>query len=84
MKLIDTTNYSVFSDLPGYTLGGGSVPPELCVALQKPGIVIEDKNFGKSLVVSYLSFPWVKYCNSDSKTLFLAAIEAQETVATVN
>ena len=43
MKLLDTEKYSVYSDLPGYTVGGGSIPPELCITVQKPDIVIQDK-----------------------------------------
>ena len=44
MKSLDTKKYSVYSDLPGYTIGGGSVPPELCITVQKPDIVIQDKD----------------------------------------
>ena len=40
----------MFSDLPGYRVGGkGSIPPELCITLQKSDIVIQDqKNKEKS------------------------------------
>ena len=36
------------SDIPGYTIWGGSpgsrsVPPEICITVQKPDIVIQDK-----------------------------------------
>ena len=56
VKLIDTTKFSVFSDLPGHTVGGGSVPPELCNTVQKPDIVIQDKKT-KSPQIFELSVP---------------------------
>ena len=56
MKLVDTTKFSVFSDLPGYTVGGGSIPPELCITGQKPDIVIQDKK-NKSIHLFELSVP---------------------------
>ena len=56
MKLVDTTKFSVFSDLPGYTVGGGSTPPELCITGQKPDIVIQDKK-NKSIHLFELSVP---------------------------
>ena len=38
-------NFTVYSDLPGHTApGGGSIPPELCITVQKPDIVIIDKH----------------------------------------
>ena len=37
--------FTVYSDLTGHTApGGGSIPPELCVTVQKPDIVILDKH----------------------------------------
>ena len=40
--------FTVFSDLPGHTApGGGSIPPELCVTVQKPDIVILNKHMKK-------------------------------------
>ena len=37
--------FTIYSDLPGHTApGGGSIPPELCVTVQKPDIVILDKH----------------------------------------
>jgi hypothetical protein len=42
MKSLDTEKFTVYSDLPGYTVGGGSIPPELCITAQKPDIVIQD------------------------------------------
>ena len=36
--------FTVYSDIPGHTApGGGSIPPELCVTVQKPDIVIIEK-----------------------------------------
>ena len=41
---IVASKYLVYSDNPGHTApGGGSIPPELCVTVQKPDIVIIDK-----------------------------------------
>ena len=38
------SKFTVYSDIPGHTApGGGSIPPELCVTVQKPDIVIIDK-----------------------------------------
>ena len=35
----------MYSDLPGHTAaGGGSIPPEICITVQKPDIVIIDKS----------------------------------------
>ena len=36
IKLVDTNKYTVYSDLPGYTVGAGSIPPELCITVEKP------------------------------------------------
>ena len=38
IKLVDTSKYTVYSDLPGYTVGEGSIPPELCITVKKPVI----------------------------------------------
>ena len=43
MKSLDNDKYTVYSDLPGYTVGAGSIPPELCITVEKPDIVIQDK-----------------------------------------
>ena len=41
---VDREKYLVYSDLPGYTApGGGSIPPEICITVQKPDIVIINK-----------------------------------------
>ena len=44
-QLLDTDQYTVYSDIPGYIVGDGSIPPELCVSVtvQKSDIVIQDK-----------------------------------------
>ena len=67
MQSLDTTKYSVFSDLPGYTVGGeGSVPPELCITVQKPDIVIQDKK-NKILHIFELSVPIETNGNIDKR-----------------
>ena len=66
VKLIDTTKFSVFSDLPGHTVGGGSIPPELCITVQKPDIVIQDKKT-KSLHIFELSVPIETNGNIDKR-----------------
>ena len=44
LQWLDTSKYSVFSDLPGHeAAGGGTIPPEVCVTNLKPDIVIIDK-----------------------------------------
>ena len=49
--------FTVYSDLPGHTApGGGSIPPELCVTVQKPDIVIIDKH-KKSIHLFELTCP---------------------------
>ena len=58
IQLIDTSKFTVFSDLPGYTVGGGSIPPELCITAEKPDIVIQDKN----LVPRILHAPHTLIC----------------------
>ena len=32
--------YTVYSDLPGHTVGNGSIPADICITAQKPDIVI--------------------------------------------
>ena len=43
VKNIDSTKYKVYSDIPGYTVGNGSIPPEICITSEKPDIVIIDE-----------------------------------------
>ena len=43
VKNIDTNKFKVYSDLPGYTIGNGSIPPEICVTALKPDLVIIDE-----------------------------------------
>ena len=56
IKLVDTSKYTVYSDLPGYTVGAGSIPPELCITVEKPDIVIQDKK-NKFIHLFELSVP---------------------------
>ena len=45
VSCVDKEKYTVYSDLPGHTAaGGGSIPPEICITVQKPDIVIIDKS----------------------------------------
>ena len=54
---VDREKYTVYSDLPGHTAaGGGSIPPEICVTVQKPDIVIIDK-VSKSMHLFELTCP---------------------------
>ena len=42
---VDTSKYTVYSDLPGWEApGGGTIPHDLCVTNLKPDIVIIDKH----------------------------------------
>ena len=48
INCLDTNKFSVFSDIPGHeAVGGGTIPPELCVTPLKPDIVIWDKKSNK-------------------------------------
>ena len=48
VKNLDTTKYTIHSDIEGHeTSGGGSVPPEVCVTPLKPDIIIWDKQNNK-------------------------------------
>ena len=40
VSCIDTSKYTVYSDLPGHTVGNGSIPADICITAQKPDIVI--------------------------------------------
>ena len=41
VSCVDKEKYTVYSNLPGHTAaGGGSIPPEICITVQKPDIVI--------------------------------------------
>ena len=61
MDSLDTTQFSVFSDLPGLeAAGGGTIPPEICVTNLKPDIVILDKK-KKELHIFELTFPLERY-----------------------
>jgi hypothetical protein len=57
MDSLETTKFSVFSDLPGLeAAGGGTIPPEICVTNLKPDIVILDKK-KKELHIFELTCP---------------------------
>ena len=43
LQCLDETKFTIYSDLPGHTVGAGSLPPEICITAQKPDIVIIDK-----------------------------------------
>ena len=45
---LDTSKFSVFSDIPGHeAAGGGTIPPEVCITNLKPDITILDKKSDK-------------------------------------
>ena len=48
-------NISDYSDILGFTVGGGSIPPELCITImaQRPDIVIEEK---KNKIIHLLNY----------------------------
>ena len=63
VKNVDT-KFTVYSDLPGHTApGGGSIPPELCVTVQKPDIVILN-NHEKTIHLFELTCPLEKYIDT--------------------
>ena len=66
MKLVDTSKSTVYSDLPGYTVGAGSIPPELCITVEKPDIVIQDKS-NKFIHLFELSVPIETNGNIDKR-----------------
>ena len=43
LNCVDTAKYTVYADLPGHTVGGGTIPAEICITTQKPDIVIIDE-----------------------------------------
>ena len=43
IECLDSSKFMIYSDLPGHTVGAGSVPPEICITTQKPDIVIIDR-----------------------------------------
>ena len=56
--------FTVYSDLPGHTApGGGSIPPELCVTVQKPDIVILNKH-NKTIHLFELTCPLEKHIDT--------------------
>ena len=56
--------FTVYGDLPGHTApGGGSIPPELCVTVQKPDIVILNKH-NKTIHLFELTCPLEKHIDT--------------------
>ena len=45
LQCLDQTKFTIYSDLPGHTVGAGSIPPEICITTQKPDIVIKSRGF---------------------------------------
>ena len=43
MNCVDTVKFTVYADLAGHTVGGGTIPAEFCITPQMPDIVIIDK-----------------------------------------
>ena len=57
LQCLDPTKYKIYSDLPGHTIGAGSVPPDVCITTQKPDIVILDEKV-KTMQIFELSVPF--------------------------
>ena len=54
---LDRSKFKVYSDLPGHTVGNGSIPPNICVTAEKPDIVIIDEK-KKTLDIFELTVPF--------------------------
>ena len=64
---VDTSRFSVYSDLPGYqTSNGGSLLPSLIVTTLKPDVVIVD-NVKKEVVIYELTSPFEKNIHTQHK-----------------
>ena len=64
---VNTSKYTVYSDLEGHqSAGGGTVPPEICVTGQRPDIVILD-NTAKTINLFELTCPLE--CNIEKRNL---------------
>ena len=60
MECLDTSKYTIYSDLPGQeAAGGGTIPPELCITALKPDIVVIDTQ-KKELMIYELTCPLEK------------------------
>ena len=57
LQCLDQAKFTIYSDLPGHTVGAGSIPPEICITTQKPDIVIIDKK-QKILHIFELTVPF--------------------------
>ena len=68
MDCLNSSNFRVFSDFPGQeAIGGGTIPPEICVTALKPDIVIVD-TIKKELNIFELTCPLER--NIDERHLF--------------
>ena len=67
VNCVDTSRFSVYSDLPGYqTSNGGSLLPSLIVTTLKPDVVIVD-NVKKEVVIYELTSPFQKNIHTQHK-----------------
>ena len=67
MNSVDTSRFSVYSDLPGYqTSNGDSLLPSLIVTTLKPDVVIVD-NVKKEVVIYELTSPFEKNIHTQHK-----------------
>ena len=68
MDCLDSSKFRIFSYLPGQeAIGGGNIPPDICVTALKPDIVIVD-TIKKELNIFELTCPLE--CNIDERYLF--------------
>ena len=49
---IDTNRFKVYSDIEGFTIGGGTIPPDILVTAEKPDLVMIDP-------LGFSGKPWV-------------------------
>ena len=62
IQCLDPNKFTIYSDLPGHTVGAGSIPPEICITTQKPDIVILDKK-QKIMHIFELTVPFEQNIN---------------------
>ena len=56
VNCLDTVKFTVYADLPGHTVGGGTIPAEICITPQMPDIVLID-NKEKTINLFELTVP---------------------------
>ena len=56
VNCVDTVKFTVYADLPGHTVGGGTIPAEICITPQMPDIVLID-NKEKTINLFELTVP---------------------------